>query len=138
MNRKNPFTPIYVMCNSLNSKEKLVKLPPFPRYIDIELTNYCNFNCLMCPTGTHSTERKSGFMSDETFEKVLYEIREYKTPLRFIRWGEPMMHKNFLKFIKMARAAGSICHVNTNGSFLTDETMAEIIESGLESIKFSF
>jgi len=138
MKRENPFAHIYHACNESDSQKKYENLALFPRYMDIELTNYCNFRCLMCPTGTHTFQREAGFMSDEIYAKILEEIKEYKTPLRFIRWGEPLLHKNFLKYLKMAKEQGILCHLNTNGSLINDEMINKIIDIGLESIKFSF
>ena len=136
--RKNPFTSIYEVCNQGNSIQKLDNLPEFPRYIDIELTNHCNFRCLMCPTGTKSIKRKSGYLSMELFSIIINEIKEYKTPIRFIRWGEPTLHPEWLNCIRKAHNEGIVCHLNTNGSKLNEAIIDEIIKIPLDSIKFSF
>ncbi|WP_085442108.1 radical SAM/SPASM domain-containing protein [Magnetofaba australis] len=136
--RENPFKPIYAACNSGNSAHKLANLPDAPRYIDIELTNTCNFRCLMCPTGTHMQQRDSGFMSEETFNRVLEQIAPYKIPLRFIRWGEPTLHKQFVEFLTRAKALGIPLHMNTNGSKMDDALMDALLAIPLDSIKFSF
>lgn len=136
--RTNPFKSIYQICNSGNSKEKLKRLPDFPRYIDIELTNTCNFRCLMCPTGNFSQRRKKGLMKNEVYYEILNNIRERKTPIRFIRWGEPTMHPKLVKYISIAKKEGILCHINTNGSLLNEDNIAELIDAGLDSIKFSF
>jgi len=136
--RVNPFSEIYKVCNEGNSKEKFANLADFPKYIDIELTNTCNFRCLMCPTGNMTQSRKLGFMAEGTFWKILEELKEHKTPLRFIRWGEPTMHPKLAEFIRAASEAGVMTHINTNGSFLDEEKISELIDAGLSSIKFSF
>lgn len=136
--RANPFQPLYDQCNAGNSKQKLAALPAFPRMIDIEMTNTCNFRCLMCPTGNYSQKREKGFMTDEVFYRVLEQIRGTRTPLRFIRWGEPFTHPNILQYLRDCREAGLLTHVNTNGSRLTDEMMDELVRIPLDSLKFSF
>lgn len=136
--RLNPFKPHYDKCNAGNSRQKQDSLPAFPRMIDIEMTNTCNFRCLMCPTGNFSQTRAKGFMSEEVFHKILEEIRPHGTPLRFIGWGEPLSHPKVLEFLRAAHEAGIICHVNTNGSKLSDEMMEELLAIPLDSIKFSF
>ncbi len=136
--RLNPFKPIYVECNRGNSKQKLDNLPIFPRCIDIELTNFCNFNCLMCPTGTGSHQRKKGMMSDAIYYKIIDEIRGYKTPLRFIRWGEPTLHHNLIKYLRLAKENNILIHINTNGKLLDRKMMLQLIDIPLDSIKFSF
>lgn len=135
---KNPLQPIYDHCNAGNSKKKLASLPKFPRLIDIEMTNTCNFRCLMCPTGNFSQKRAKGFMEDDVFYKILDEIRPHKTPLRFIRWGEPLTHPRVLEYLRACHGADVITHVNTNGSKLDDAMMDAILEIPLDSLKFSF
>ena len=77
-------------------------------------------------------------MAKETFYKVLDEVREYKTPLRFIRWEEPFSHPDFLNFLKDAKDARLLLHVNSNGSFLPEKTMDFLIDLPFDSLKFSF
>jgi radical SAM protein with 4Fe4S-binding SPASM domain len=134
----NPFAPIYQACNAGNSAHKLGNLPDFPHLIDIEMTNTCNFRCLMCPTGTFAQKRRKGFMTPEVFHKVLEELAPTKTPLRFIRWGEPLMHPNIVEFIAAAHAKGLLTHINTNGSKLDEAFIRALIDAGLDSLKFSF
>lgn len=136
--RSNPFQSLYKSCNAGNSRAKLEKLPVFPNFVDLELTNTCNFRCLMCPTGNHSLERPAGFMTVATYKKIVNELAEHKTPIRFILWGEPTLHPQFLDFLSIAKEKGLLTHLNTNGSQLTAEFINNMIENGLGSIKFSF
>lgn len=136
--RPNPFQPIYDLCNRGNSAEKHASLPPFPRLIDVELTNLCNFRCLMCPTGTFSQQRDKGFLDEALFTRLLDEVAPHGTALRFIRFGEPTLHPRFLDFIRAARGRGLLTHVNTNGSKLDDAMIDALCDLPLDSLKFSF
>ncbi len=136
--RTNPFTHLYAEANKGNSKEKLKNLPEFPRLIDIEVTNVCNFRCLMCPTGNRMMSRKSGYMEKATFYKIVDQIKGKNVGLRFIGWGEPLGHPEYLEFITYAKKQGILCHMNTNGSKLTREIMELLCDLEFESIKFSF
>ncbi|MTK11391.1 MAG: radical SAM protein [Clostridiaceae bacterium] len=138
MQRTNSFKKVYELCDSGEPMYKYNNLPQFPRYIDIELTNYCNYRCLMCPVGTGTMKREQGFMSNETYNKIVDQIKDYKTPLRFIRWGEPTLHKSFIEYIKKAKELGIMCHFNTNGTLFSEEDMKQLVEIELDSIKFSF
>lgn len=133
MQRINVFDEIYKKCNSLQ-KETL----SFPRYIDIELTNNCNYRCLMCPTGIGTVKREKGFMDKKVFLKIINETKKFQTPIRFSRWGEPTMHKEFYEFLELAKENNLSCHFNTNGWLLNEETMKKIIDMQVESVKFSF
>jgi MoaA/NifB/PqqE/SkfB family radical SAM enzyme len=135
--RTNPFSPIY---QRLNTGAAKTTSPDMPIIIDIEITNACNFNCLFCYTGTKAHKRPIGFMPRELYKKIIDEIVFYTTPppLRFSRWGEPTLHKNFMEYLRIAKMSGLMCHLNTNGSLLDENTITELLELKLDSIKFSF
>jgi len=135
--RANPFAPLYAFCNEGNSKQKLANPAEFPHILDIELTNLCNFRCLMCPTGNHSQSRPQGLMPEDVFYRILDEIRGRFLGLRFIRWGEPLMHPKVLEFLTAAKKDGHLVHLNTNGSYLTPEMADRLLEIPIDSLKFS-
>jgi len=130
--RKNPFNEIYAQLNSNDGDFN------FPVCIDMELTNNCNLHCLFCPTGTSVSVRNKGFMTDEVFQKIISDIKGKKIGLRFIRWGEPTLHPKIINFLTMAKKDGHLLHLNTNGQLLNEPFIEELINSGLDSIKFSF
>ena len=109
-----------------------------PKVLNIELTNHCNFGCLMCASGSSLHERSKGWMSNDTYRTVLARNTEWKIPLRFIGWGEPMLHPNLFDYLSAAKDAGLSCHMNTNGSLLESEAVMEKLILHLDSIKFSF
>lgn len=92
----------------------------------------------MCPTGTGIVRRNKGAMSDATFDRILEQIKPHKTPLRLIGWGEPLLHPHILEYVAKLKDLGSIVHINTNGSTLNQEIMDNLLDMGLDSIKFSF
>jgi len=134
----NPFNAIYKQCNSGKMADKMANLREFPIVLDIELTNYCNLKCTMCPTGRNILTRPKGFMSKALFEKILVEAHQYNTAIRFVRWGEPLYHPMLLKFIAAVKSCGLLCHINTNAQLIDDDFISEIIRLKLDSIKFSF
>lgn len=133
----NPFEQIYY--DSIEPIENR-KVPDYPAALDIELVNTCNFKCKMCPVGQKKTKRPKGFMSTKTYGRILSEIERWpeKPFIRFVRWGEPTLHKGLFTFIKEAKKIGSKVHINTNGSKLDDDLIHAILRSGLDSIKISF
>jgi radical SAM protein with 4Fe4S-binding SPASM domain len=118
----------------MSVKEKL----PFPRMLDIELTNRCNFRCVMCPTGQKTVKRQTGDMSFELYLQILEEAVRWNSPIRFIRWGEPMLYDKLTDAIIEAKTLDIICHINTNGSIIDDDWNDFFVKVGLDSIKFSF
>lgn len=138
MTRYNPFDAIYDKINLTESVDKLRHLPVFPIIVDVELTNLCNFKCLMCPVGTKAQQRQPGFMADTLFSKLLEEAALHRTPLRFILWGEPTMHKKWLVYLIATKKRGLPVHFNSNGSLITDEQMEQLVAHQIDSVKFSF
>ena len=136
--RSNPFDPFYRAINTIAPSDKLRNLTDFPRIIDVELTNTCNFHCLMCPVGTSVQVRKKGLMSDEVFHRVLDQAALRGTPLRFILWGEPTLHPKWLDWMEETVGRGLLAHFNTNGSRITEADMRRLVDSGVQSVKFSF
>jgi hypothetical protein len=41
-------------------------------------------------------------MSDETFMNMMNHLKGRQVGLRFIRWGEPTLHRNIIKFFTIA------------------------------------
>lgn len=136
--RTNPFAPLYHLQNTGTAEEKHANLPDFPRIIDVELTNSCNFRCLMCPTGNHSQTRPLGFMNPNLIWHMAEEAKEYGTAFRFIGWGEPTLHPELAFFISACTNRGLLSHLNTNGSKITETMAQRLVWEGLSSIKFSF
>lgn len=137
--RENKLKEIYKGIDSGTPSEKMKNLSAFPKIVEFEITNHCNFQCIMCPTGLGTARRDRGYMDDDVFFKVIDEIKEYPVALKFVGQGESLLHPNALKYFKEAKKRGIITHLTTNGSLLTEEMMKEIVDSELlDSIKFSF
>lgn len=141
--RNNPFEEIYRSCNTGSNEEKYRLIQTgavsLPRYLDVELTNNCNFRCRFCPTGTKSLNRMRGFMSDAVADALAENVHRYKIPgVRFIRWGEPTLHPRYIEIMRLIKNAGAKIHVNTNGSLLDEAHIYQLLDIPLDSIKFSF
>ena len=126
----NPFKDLYAAGN-----RGVEELPDFPLMMDLEVTNACNFRCLMCPTGNLSMTRPTSFMSDAVWKKIVRQAKRNKTALRFIGWGEPTLHRRLVRWVGEASSYGLLTHLNTNGSKLTPDAL---VAAGLKSVKFSF
>ncbi|MDR0605718.1 MAG: radical SAM protein [Bacteroidales bacterium] len=110
----------------------------FPIFIDVELTNKCNLECLFCVTGTGMQIRKAGYMSDETFMKIMDNIKDKESGLRFMGWGEPTLHPRLADYIRIAKKAGHLTHLSTNGQLVDKNLADKLLDSGLDSIIFTF
>lgn len=106
-----------------------------PTNLQIELTNVCNLNCVMCPTQKQT--RKRGFLSKEDFAKILDSYGASLEILDFDFMGETLIHPEYDWFIQEAKKRGIKTAVSTNATFLTKEHSQRIIDSGLDHLIIS-
>lgn len=109
----------------------------FPLHLDVESANTCNLRCRMCQIPFSKMEKK--FMNIEMLEKILDEAEEYKLPsIKFNFRGEPLMHPQISEFVRLAKKASILeTQFNTNGTLLDRRLSRDLIEAGLDRIKFS-
>lgn len=82
--------------------------------------------------------RPKGYMDLNLFKKICEEASKYDCRgVRFLRWGEPFLHPNFIDFIKIAKEYELLTHVTTNGYQLDETTDKEVVLAGLDSIIIS-
>ncbi len=106
----------------------------WPDRLYIEITNACNLDCIMCPTGLHVLERPKGFMDEEYFKRIVKEMAPHVRTTTLHIWGEPLLHPRLVPMIRYAREAGLEVSISTNATLL-DETQARaILASGLSEI----
>ena len=123
--KKNPFREIWdhpLYNNAYNHN-----LPGYPLLVDVELTNKCNIICLFCDR--QIMEREQGLMSEELFRKIVDDISKnspFLKAIKFSRWGEPSLHPEFYKFIRIAKEKGLKIHVTSNGLLLNPEKCLNI------------
>ncbi len=109
---------------------------PFPRRINVEVTNYCNQRCRLCPRQNFT--RPLGFMRREVFARIVEECGHYQTRLWLHFLGEPLLHRELLHFLQMAREAGVWeVGLSTNAVSLHGRLAAGLLESGLTRLECS-
>ncbi len=138
MQRIHPLKQFYNIIDHGSGDGKMSSIPEFPRIIELEITNHCNFQCIMCKTGTGTAKRERGYMTDEIYDKLIWEVKGKKIAFKFVGQGEPTLHPRFMEYIKKAKENGIICHLTTNGSMFDEKFMEQLVESKIDSVKFSF
>lgn len=109
----------------------------FPLHLDVELNNTCNLRCLMCQIPFSKMEKN--FMGIDMLKKILDEAAKYNLfSIKFNFRGEPLMHPQITEFIALAKTAGILeVQFNSNGTLLNKKLSQDLIEAGLDRIKFS-
>lgn len=128
--------------NSLKTRKKTTRdvnyslIPPFPKEILIDISSLCNHSCNFC---SNVKMRNKLHASDDMVYKALDEAKnEGSEAVGLYATGEPFLNKNLEVFIKHAKKIGyKYVFVTTNGAAVTQKRIAQAIENGLDSIKFS-
>lgn len=108
--------------------------------VNIELTNYCNLNCLWC---AGSGEREKGFMDFNTFTTIVDHLLSPEIKVREIHLynvGESLLHPDLCKFVEFLGKLQKKPKVVlvTNATMLSESIIDCIIESkGIDVIQFS-
>jgi len=134
--RENPFQKIYRSKKYTDVLLHIDKPLKFPMIVDVESTNFCNLKCLFC--GQRNMTRPRGYMSEETFKKIVDECAEHNTPIRIIGWGESFLHPKIIDFLRYAKSKVPFVHITTNGHLIKEKQMQDLIEMELDSMIFSF
>jgi len=118
----------------------VIKLDDFPKILQIEPTNACNFSCSMCLLSAWG-DKKRNFLSLEQYKKLAEEAFPHISRVVLYGMGEPLLHKRFLDFLEIARnflpSEGTISFT-TNGSLLNKTKVDYILKNGLvDEIVFS-
>jgi radical SAM protein with 4Fe4S-binding SPASM domain len=117
-----------------------------PLSLFIEPTNLCNFKCVACVHGSENTRndlKPLKHMEMSLYRKLISELQDWKGPkiklLRLAMLGEPFLNPDFCEMVRIAKVANVAQRIDTfsNGSLLTKEISAKLIEHGLDAIRFS-
>jgi radical SAM protein with 4Fe4S-binding SPASM domain len=101
----------------------------FPLEIAVELTNFCNLRCVMCPVP--NLKRKRGFMDERAFKKIVQDLLK-ESGFVFLPqgFGESFLHPQWTQLVKFARS-GQIkpIAVLTNGMLLSGDKAVDVAEN---------
>ena len=108
--------------------------------LSIEVFGGCNLTCPMCPQGS-AAGRESDFkkiLHEPLFKKIINQA--IPLGLKFVNLtgsGEPLLFKNFEKFVSYLSSKNITTMINTNGQLLTPQKFTSICEAGIGIIKVS-
>ncbi len=117
--------------------------PPLPASLNIELNNTCNQKCVFCPEhGPFSRKNiRPCHMDKELAKSVMkkaYDSGVGRKELGLYINGEVFLYRDLPEVIKFAKDIGfPYVFITTNGALAYPEIMREVIDAGLDSIRFS-
>lgn len=112
--------------------------PTFPPLIDLEVTNHCNLNCVMCPRDT--MKRPKGYMEFDFFREVIDQIPPHRLEKSWLHlYGEPLLHPKLPDMIRYAKEKVEIeqIGISTNCVLLDEEKAESLLSSPLDMLVLS-
>lgn len=115
------------------------RCPNQPVFAQIEITTHCNLRCAAClgvPGESGPSARKATNLSFDEFRRVM-------EGLPHVRWvclngiGEPLLNPELVNMIRYLSDAGIRVSFFTNATLLKGEIAERLVESGLDTLKFS-
>lgn len=100
----------------------------------IEPTNACNLTCSTCMRNVW--DEPLGFLSKETFERILEGLRAFSPipKVFFGGFGEPLFHPQIQEMVAAAKQLGAEVELITNGILLDDEVSDWMLNLGLDRV----
>jgi radical SAM protein with 4Fe4S-binding SPASM domain len=134
MIKRNPWRRIYDHPQSLDPHKN--GIPEFALYLDVEPTNVCMFDCLFC--ARQQMKRPLGYMNMDMCEEICRQAELFGCMgIRYLRWGEPLMHPRIDEMVEIAKDHNLLTHITTNGYMLAEPMCHRLIDAGLDSIIIS-
>jgi len=109
-----------------------------PYKLIVDTNNVCDLKCIHCPTGKGAFGRPKGFMTFDSYRKIIDEIGKHIYIVDLFNWGEPLLNKEIYEMINYAES-NNICtniHSNLNAELDTDSAV-RLIQSGLSYMSVS-
>lgn len=114
--------------------EEYFKGKPQLTNLHIEITSKCNERCIHCYI---PHENKITHMDPELFFDILEQSKDMKLLHLTLSGGEPMLHRNFLDFLRKCKEYNFSVNVLSNLTLLDDEIVKELKANPLLGVQVS-
>lgn len=105
--------------------------------IQIETTSKCNMSCTTCLKSAYSKVWQERDLELNLFARIIDQIKQTKPTVHLQGWGEPLLQKNFLDYVRLLKNEKIITSFTTNGSVMDERLARAVIESSVDGITFS-
>lgn len=111
--------------------------------LQIEITKRCNLRCEMCKGIFESQElinsedkKEKIDLSPVEFRYILKKVPD-RSHINFTGGGEPFLHPQFKKILKIAKKADKKIVMTSNGTLLNKELAKYLVDLNIDNITFS-
>jgi MoaA/NifB/PqqE/SkfB family radical SAM enzyme len=105
-------------------------------WLQVEVTTACTGACVYCPRTVFRPRWPNRFLSPETFDR-LQSVLPLTRHVHLQGWGEPLLHPEFFRFARAAKAAGCRVGTTTNGMGVNEDRLQQFIDLEVDVLAFS-
>lgn len=91
------------------------KIQKFDYQVDI--SGMCNLRCISCPRGNMPQQPEAGFMSAETYSRILDKILRddpFTGVVTLYNWGEPLLNRDLPEIVRLSNEHGVLTAISSN------------------------
>lgn len=116
-----------------NAIREYAKENKLPISATIELTPFCNFDCVMCYVRLNKEQAKlqGDLLTKEQILSVAQQAKEMGTLYLTLTGGEPFVRPDFWEIYSELNKMGFLITILSNGSMIDESTMAKFNEYGM-------
>jgi MoaA/NifB/PqqE/SkfB family radical SAM enzyme len=135
-------TPEKKLNEKLNNEEyalKRTQLKSNPTTYVLGLTNICNLRCPLCITGLRRQQKQKKFMDFESAKKIIEKVKDHAICVQLYKWGESLLHRDFVRILRMAKESGMFTQLSTNLNINYDKDLFyALVDAPLDQMMVSF
>lgn len=106
--------------------------------VSLELTNCCNFRCLICPHDKPELfVRPLGYITEDLFNYAIAQCNKYADTVEFGFFGEQLLHPQYEYFLGKLKKRNFKISVNTNLSLCSYSTFRLWRDIGVNDVRLS-
>ena len=108
-----------------------------PKFIQMETVTKCNAKCPFCPQ--NEIVRDPARMPTETWRKIVADTRGWGITYRPFLTNEPFVDNRMPEIVRYLKDNDPTARVeiNTNGELMTEKLSVELLEAGVDIMRFS-
>ncbi|MBB2166346.1 pyrroloquinoline quinone biosynthesis protein PqqE [Gluconacetobacter sp. 1b LMG 1731] len=108
-----------------------------PMSLLAELTHRCPLQCPYC-SNPLALDGREGELGTDDWRRVLEQAAELGVLQVHFSGGEPMARRDLPELVRHAASLGLYSNLITSGVLLTEATLAQLAEAGLDHVQLSF
>ncbi len=108
-----------------------------PHRFLLEITNFCNLKCMLCPTGIGLVRRNNARMAFVDFRKIIDKMADYSIQISLGGFGEPFLNEDIYRMLEHIKNKGICVEIYTNFLILDKRGIEKLAKYKIDKLVIS-